>query len=112
DGKRRDRRALAQRALHFTFFSDFFDLRFEPLDLPTQDASVDLDLLLPFPFEIGASTCGLPRKVCPESFKPRQLIPASGQFDLQFGFFRLGALGKYLEDELCAIDDRTRKELF
>src|SRR6266496_2272074 len=101
---------LAALSLHAADFAHAFQLAFESRDPFLHPAAIDLQLCFARPSR--PNSAGLSRKVVPHSRYSRQKILQLRQFDLQPALPTPRALRENIENELGAVEDLARKQIF
>src|SRR4051812_12463988 len=102
--------AFAALALDGANFAHAFQLTFEPRDSFLDAAAIYFEL--GFARSARADAAGLTRKVAPHSSEARQKILQLRELDLQTAFTASRSLSKNVEDELGAIEDLAREQVF
>src|SRR5437762_6388815 len=101
---------LASLALDGANLAHAFQFTLEPRD-PFLDAAT-IDFQLRFPRTAGADAASLSRQVTPHSGQARQQILQLRELDLQSALTTSRALGEDVENELGAIEDFAREQIF
>src|SRR5207302_8875467 len=96
--------------LYLPMFAHFAQLALEPRDAFLDAPAIDFELCLTG--TPRADAAALPRQVLPHPREARQQILKLRQLDLQPALAAARALREDVEDELCAIEDFARGELF
>src|SRR5438128_8690099 len=101
---------FAALSLHGARFAHGFELALQTRD--TFLHATPIDFQLRFTRAARADPAGLARKVVPHAGEARQQILQLRQLDLQPAFAAAGALREDVEDELGAIENFPREEIF
>jgi len=102
--------AEAALALDAAVFPDLLEVAFEAGDPFLDTPPVNLEL--GFARASRADSAALAREVRPHAGEAWQEVLELGQLDLEAALLRAGALGEDVEDELRAVEDFPRHELF